>query len=86
MAKTPFFSEEIREKGVKSLRVPVELLVTISKTLERAIIQIENEDISNSSAIDVMLQENLLDGEDGLCAMHRLLNLQIDIGVKYAKC
>ena len=85
MANSLLLSEVKKEKGVKSLRVPVELLVTISNTLERAIIQVENEDISNASSIDVMLQEDLLDGDYGLCAMHRLLNLQIEKGTQYAK-
>ena len=70
---------------VKSIVVPVKLLTCVKELLDMSIVHIQNEDVSNMSYMDLILQENLLSGEYGLCAMHDLLNLQIDLGVKYAK-
>ena len=86
MVNTPTLTKnKNEERGKKTMMVKNILLITINKLLERSIVHIENEDISNKSYVDKLLHDDILYGDWGLHSMNDLLKLQIEKGIEYGK-
>ena len=86
MVNTPTLTtNKNKERGKETMMVKNILLIAINKLLERSIVQIENEDISNKSYVDKLLHDDILYGDWGLHSMNDLLKLQIEKGIEYGK-